>query len=213
MAADDISIPTSSFQRRKRRKYKPAAICKYPSCDGYAWAQGYCDPHYQKLKREGVLHKKRIMKDHLARFHSKWRGNEDTGCWDWIGTVHPNGYGMFGVWEEGKTYRASRYAYEKLVGTIPDGLMVLHKCDRRVCVNPAHLFLGTAKDNSDDCVRKGRHGMRLGVLNKKLSEKMVMNLRVMYARGDHSMLELAKIYGIQESHVHGIVKGKSRLAG
>lgn len=80
----------------------------------------------------------------------------DSGCWEWQGHRLPKGYGHFrGL--TAKNVKAHRFAYELLVGPIPDGLRVLHRCDNPPCVNPVHLFLGTDKDNSDDKIAKGRY--------------------------------------------------------
>lgn len=78
-------------------------------------------------------------------------------CWEWTGYVMPNGYGTFGRGRaiEGKVY-AHRFAYEALVGPIPVGQHVCHRCDNRRCVRPDHLFLGTQRDNMRDMVAKGR---------------------------------------------------------
>lgn len=86
-------------------------------------------------------------------------------CWKWTGgirplkSIAPLGYGHFAFRLNGKVqnFSAHRLMYELTSGPIPPGLNVLHKCDNLICVNPDHLFLGTQKDNIQDCVKKGRH--------------------------------------------------------
>lgn len=81
-------------------------------------------------------------------------------CWPWVASTTHNGYGSFSVIDpdtrEHRLVRAHRYSWSIVNGPIPDDIMVLHSCDYRPCVNPNHLFLGTAKDNHDDMVEKGR---------------------------------------------------------
>lgn len=85
--------------------------------------------------------------------------NEKTGCWEWIGAKSKRGYGTVGGKSPDgvrKVFIAPRYFYRHFVGPIPDGLLVLHRCDNPPCVNPGHLFLGTHSDNMQDMIRKGR---------------------------------------------------------
>lgn len=75
-------------------------------------------------------------------------------CWNWTGITNERGYGKINIGRLPK--RAHRVAWEVTHGSVPDRLLVCHKCDNRLCCNPSHLFLGTAKDNMTDMVTKGR---------------------------------------------------------
>ncbi len=90
----------------------------------------------------------------LLRF---WPKIARTGnCWIWTAGLFSNGYGQFRIGK--RKIKAHRFIYTIFNGQIPDDKIICHYCDNKKCVNPAHLFLGTHKDNAVDRERKGRGG-------------------------------------------------------
>src|SRR5690606_21185999 len=79
----------------------------------------------------------------------------EAGCWIWLGEMASGGYGRIYV-DRGRREAAHRVFYREMVGEIPDGMCVCHKCDTRCCVNPSHLFIGSLRDNAIDMSKKGR---------------------------------------------------------
>lgn len=80
-----------------------------------------------------------------------------TGCWIWQGAKQSKGYASIRIGgKQGRTYSVHRLVAEAYHGAIPAGGMVCHTCDVRDCVNPAHLYIGTAETNAADAVQRGR---------------------------------------------------------
>jgi hypothetical protein len=116
----------------------------------------------------------------------------------------------------GKLIKAHRFSYETFVGSIPEGLLVLHKCpedsDGR-CVNPLHLSPGTAKENTRDSMEKGviQSTRVKGEKNGKsiLTEEKVRSIRLEYESGLYTMDDLAKKYEIYNSSICRIIHRKA----
>lgn len=102
---------------------------------------------------------------------------------------------------------AHRYSYELESGPVPDGFLVLHRCDNSLCVRPDHLYLGTQFDNMRDMKRRGRERKARGAANKstKLNEHIVRVVRKLAGRITYD--EIGELWGIGKGHVGDIVRG------
>lgn len=137
--------------------------------------------------------------------HAPW-----SGCVLFTGSVDTSGYGLIGVGGSGNIRKAHRVSYELQVGPIPEGLQVLHKCDVRCCINPAHLFLGTLQDNMDDRNAKGRHVSLRGSKHAaaKVHEWDVRMMCEMRNAG-RMVKQIAADFSLSTSVVSSIVSGKT----
>ena len=135
--------------------------------------------------------------DYPARFWSKIEKTD--GCWLWKGSLNPYGYGRFPI--KGIYTLAHRLAYKLLKGAIPKGLFCLHKCDVRKCVNPDHIFLGTAQDNTKDMLEKRRQANGTKVNTNKLTEDQV---RVII-KDERPNRQIAKDYDVSDVCI-GLIK-------
>lgn len=123
----------------------------------------------------------------------------------WHCTSHkPNtdGYPIAKV--AGKNRRIGRLFFERFKGEIPEGKIVRHTCDNRICINPDHLILGTHKDNMRDMAERGRSPFGRNHHNAKISESQVLEIRGNQA---DSMMALARKYGVSKSHIWNIKHG------
>lgn len=133
--------------------------CKVGGCGGTRKKRGWCNKHYKLWRRWGdpLGSFKRTPPE--LRFWAKVnkvgpmpaQGVAPGCCWMWRGAKTPGGYGQFRPDYRGPSVVSHRYAYELLVGPIPDGLQLDHLCRTRACVNPAHLEPVTQIEN----IRRG----------------------------------------------------------
>ena len=122
-------------------------------------------------------------------------------CWNWKGYVEKQtGYGKFFFHK--RLNGAHRYAYMSARGPIPDGMLVCHRCDNRLCQNPSHLFVGTYTDNNRDMFSKGRgsqppHSPRftaeqvLRIRSKWIPHKVTMSMIALEEGVSRKAIEIA----------------------
>jgi len=120
------------------------------------------------------------MNELLERFESKI--NKTDSCWLWTGSLFKQGYARLSF--NGKRLKGHRVSYELYKGPIPEGLMICHThAGNKHCVKPEHLYAGTAKDNMQDCLRHGTHGMKNRTHCPKGHEYNNINCRINKAGG------------------------------
>ncbi|MGE3341564.1 MAG: HNH endonuclease [Candidatus Altimarinota bacterium] len=164
------------------------------------------------------------MNTKLAIKHFWSRVKKSSDCWVWQGPPNNSGYGSAqSPLNPSKVEGAHRISFQLSVGPIPSGKYVCHKCDNRLCVKPQHLFLGTQKENLEDCKRKGRLpsseqlrerlGNQTGEHNRnaKLNWDLVRIIRNLHSEG-LGQREIARRVGVPFPNVWSIVNNKSWIS-
>lgn len=130
----------------------------------------------------------RIAGDPMERF-PKYYKKVESGCWEWIGNLHKNGYGFFN--HKNEKPKAHRFSYAMYKGLLHPKMSVCHKCDNPKCVNPDHLFLGTHDDNMKDMAKKARssHG-------RSWNSKLTLEKASAIKRDLRPRKEVAAEYGV-----------------
>lgn len=162
------------------------------------------------------------VSDLRAKFLKRYQILPD-GCWYWLATKDENGYGR--CWFQGKLHKAHRISLFLFRGfDLYSPELGCHHCDNQFCVNPDHLFVGTHKDNVQDCIRKGRFRRKVRSLNPvlirnyqerakgmdnpraKLTEYDVQWIR-QNIHNPYTTKELAEKYGVHTCTISRIVRG------
>ena len=182
--------------------------CTLDGCDRPLYYSGVCSGHYVRRMR----HRKSADQGPLEdRFYdpeeafSAWAKPGD-GCTEWTGWISPGGYGKFKT--GGKATFAHRYAWERVNGPIPDGVVVDHACRNTTCVNVEHLRLATHAENTRNLSGAKSNNKYSGVRNVgKMGDKWRVRITkdgVVHALGCYDTLEEAS--AVAES-------GRKRLFG
>ena len=146
------------------------------------------------------------------RFYAKVGQQLPSGCIEWKGNRLPKGYGYLrkGPAKEGKIL-AHRAAFLLKHGDIPEGRVVMHKCDNPSCVNPDHLMLGTQQDNVRDMVAKNRHSWRFPRPWQKLSKDDADQVRALRSEG-WTQQAIAERFRVSRPLISLMLNGKLQYA-
>lgn len=186
--------------------------CSVDGCDRKHYGKGLCHLHYLREWRK--VNAPSLIKPHAPIEQRFWRyvkKTDDGSCWEWTGLIAGGGYG--GIQRSGAgngRMMAHRLSYEMHKGPVPEGMVVMHKCDNRACVNPDHLDVGTQRDNILDAVHKRRMKNNLPPVpsgekhpGAKLKADDVRAIR----DSTLSVRKLAVIYGVSPSTIQAAKKG------
>lgn len=149
------------------------------------------------------------MQDFFEYFALRIIPEPNSGCWLWIASATPSGYGT--LTRFGKSHYAHRCAYEAKHGDgSAQGLVCRHQCDTPACVNPDHILVGTTWDNVQDAKLRGRLNAPKGIEHHKavLTEADVLQMRAL-AKDGWSLTQLKGLYGLTFNSISAAVKGQS----
>jgi hypothetical protein len=194
--------------------------CSVTNCTNKYRAIGLCGSHWKIFKKYGSAtpvcfcgelsqtnggnrQGSQLCKRHtlLNRFWENVDVKSDEECWNWTAAKTTAGYGVI-YWNSENTY-AHRLSIEISGRTIPEGFHACHKCDNPSCVNPKHLFAGTAADNAKDKMSKNRQTYGEQHYNSKLSNYDIMNIRKLLKQGV-SPSDLALQFNVGQTHISRI---------
>lgn len=170
----------------------------------------YDSQNYSMLNSsfDGVINMRDETTRQRARFGKPFEENlvrAENGCLLWTGPTDKDGYGMRGA-RIGER-RAHRYAYARVNGPIPEGVIIRHECDTPACCEPEHLIPGDQLQNIADKISRDRQakGSRIG--KALLTEDMVREIRALYSSG-MTQTQIAGMFPVTQSSVSLIVLRK-----
>lgn len=187
-------------------------VCSVVGCGAKRKSFGLCYKHYVRLKKHGTPESVKWTQGSVEeRFWRNVVKGSASDCWEWNGTMQPNGYGRLslGAKSEGSegAHRISWRLHNKT--EIPKGMHVMHSCDNPKCVNPSHLSVGTPKQNTQDMIAKGRKVIASPVGND--NGKAIINPDIVrqIRQSNESHAALARKFGISPNCVRGVRIGRT----
>ena len=193
-------------------------LCSINNCSAKSRARGLCKKHYLYASRHSCLPEKQpykrtpSQKTETDRFWLKVDKKHPDECWIWMGAKHKSGYGNFKL-DNKKIVKSHRYSFLITHGQLDESLYVCHSCDNPSCVNPNHLWQGTAKENNKDCRDKNRavfppdqkvenHSQHI------LTNNDVLDIRKKFHNGV-KQADLMRSYQVSRNTIYKICRNKS----
>lgn len=177
--------------------------CKLVGCKEQSYSKDLCKKHYNKqwlygdARMNGRLYRRKTIDYNITSL----------GCFECTShVVNRGGYTEYHF--NNRKYLLHRYVYEECFGEIPEGMIVRHKCDNRLCINPEHLELGTHQDNMKDMVNRDRQCRGEKSPFAKLSEKDIPDIRILLQNGV-TQSEIALKYNVSRTTVGYIKRNKT----
>ena len=217
-------MPKGVYTRQSRRVPKVCEQCgrsfAVPACYARRGQYRFCERACYDASRAPAPKAPRLPRDETFNANVA----QTAGCWEWTGTLMPNGYGQCSSGERGAHDYAHRRAWELASGeSIPEGLGVYHICDNPPCVRNddegtyevggrllprwGHLFLGTTADNVADKVAKGRQLKGEQIHNARLTEAQVRDIRQRYTGRRGEVTALAREFRVHRITLRDVVLG------
>lgn len=137
------------------------------------------------------------MEAKIQQFLERVYPEPNTGCWLWGGAYNDAGYGKVGSVSHNGFNLAHRYSYYIFKGVFDIKLHVCHRCDNPACVNPDHLFTGSAADNVNDRNEKRRTASGIRIKRAKLNEDDVRFIRI----SNLSDIQLGKKFNMTDAAI------------
>lgn len=180
----------------------------------FALSTRYCRKHLRWLEQYGSLEPP-LMSQGTMEFRF-WKHVDKRGpneCWRWTADCSRSGYGSIWDRETNRNVSAHRFSYMLANGEIPKGAFVMHSCDNKWCVNPAHLSIGSAKENTNDAIKRGlRPACAIPIVKGENHPKSKLTLeqaKFIKAHPELGHKQIADMWGLSPNCIRGVRIGRT----